>query len=644
MKFISLKKTSHLINFVVPKYEMNRVPMMKLFSMGALLVTIIVYSLLGNFHFLPLTEGWFSAYAHQVLEGKIPYRDFYIYLTPLYVWIISLITAIFGTSLFALRVFGVFITCSIALILFQIIRSKFSPASSYVGATLGMIYYQYGNAYINYDFTQVLTLFTLLSFKFLIESEKVLTIASLNRAQSPKLYIALWLPIFLSGLFSSFAFLTKQSNGSFIVLFDFVAFLYLIFNMAIGTSQRIKIFFCYVFGAGLPLLVVIAYLGIHNAHSQFFQQIFFNALSSKGEFIQIFNWVYGVFTPALISRAIEIAKLIIPIYVLSKLISWMLKKNDWITHFFNQIEPIREVSILLLFFFLYILIITFAWQDNFKLRDIAFLPGRHLLNDLIPISIFWTIGQLIFLVLMPVLPKTLQFSRSTFILAICSTGLFFGNGASAGLSEISAFVAIGWVTAWLCNRNSFPLFGIWIAVLFCAFLTTTFTYIKFDKPYAWWGVSAPNARQALETIDNPILQHIYVSPETKNDFINITQALGENPNASIFAFPNIPLIYLLTNRWPSSKVVIPWFDFLNDSDAIEEFYRITNSPPDTIAYLQLPEVAWSAHERLFRNGNPMGQRKILEFINKSCILENGYKITLKRMVSPDSTLFVCQKL
>jgi len=33
---------------------------------------------------LPITEGWFSAYAHLIINGKMPYRDFYLYLTPFY--------------------------------------------------------------------------------------------------------------------------------------------------------------------------------------------------------------------------------------------------------------------------------------------------------------------------------------------------------------------------------------------------------------------------------------------------------------------------------------------------------------------------------------------------------------------------------
>ena len=119
---------------------------LRFFSAAGLISFLIGYNLLFNFNFLPLTEGWFSSYAQLVINGKVPYRDFYLYLTPLYVWLISLITYIFGSSLFALRVFGVLITCSIGFLLFKIFKFKFSPAASFVGATIATLYYHSGNA------------------------------------------------------------------------------------------------------------------------------------------------------------------------------------------------------------------------------------------------------------------------------------------------------------------------------------------------------------------------------------------------------------------------------------------------------------------------------------------------------------------
>jgi 4-amino-4-deoxy-L-arabinose transferase-like glycosyltransferase len=146
----------------------------------ALISVLIFYNVYASFHFLPITEGWFSGYAHLVLEGKVPYRDFYLYLTPLYVWIISVVTYLFGTSFFSLRIFGVVIVCLIGLTLFKILKKQFSSSASFTGVVIAIFYYQSGNAHIGYDFIQVLTLFALLSAAFLIQANTQLEIKSFN--------------------------------------------------------------------------------------------------------------------------------------------------------------------------------------------------------------------------------------------------------------------------------------------------------------------------------------------------------------------------------------------------------------------------------------------------------------------------------
>ena len=54
------------------------------FGLGITLVVVGVYNLMFFNRYLPLTEGWFLAYARLMAEGKVPYRDFYFFMTPLY--------------------------------------------------------------------------------------------------------------------------------------------------------------------------------------------------------------------------------------------------------------------------------------------------------------------------------------------------------------------------------------------------------------------------------------------------------------------------------------------------------------------------------------------------------------------------------
>ena len=103
---------------------------------GITLIGVITYyNLLGSLHSLPITEGWFSAYAQLVLQGKVIYRDFYLYLTPLYVWIIALFTFIFGNSIFALHIFGIVMEL-IHLQFWVIYTSHIWKNSSNINATM----------------------------------------------------------------------------------------------------------------------------------------------------------------------------------------------------------------------------------------------------------------------------------------------------------------------------------------------------------------------------------------------------------------------------------------------------------------------------------------------------------------------------
>lgn len=614
------------------------------FSAAGLIAFLLGYNLLFNFSFLPLTEGWFSSYAHLVITGKVPYKDFYLYLTPLYVWVISLITYIFGSSLFALRVFGVLITCSIGLLLFRIFRFKFSPAASFVGATIASLYYQSGNAYISYDFTQVLTLFSLLSFNFLLTSEKA--VKWLDPVEvGPKSNVSkATIPLFFAGFFASCAFLTKQSNGSFIAIFAFMSCLYITLISNIGLHRKIKLLLYFLCGGFLPIGSVIAYLALNQALIPFIDQIFFNAISAKGSITKILSsWLMGVFTPVLKTQLYEIARVLIVIFIFGKFMFWILNCSRYFANIYKKMEKYREALVLTAFLLLFTSVMICAWHDNTTLRSQLFEPGRHLLNYLIPLSIGWTLIQLALVPISYSIPKYVKIDRGTTVLAICVLGLFFGNGTSAGLSEISSFIVIGWAVSWLCNRRSIPFLGVGLAFYSCALLSATLIYSKLDRPYAWWGVSEPSARSARLHIDNPVLKGLYLSPETEKIFSDSINVLGLEKTNSIFSFPNIPIFYLITNTWPKSKAIITWFDFLNDKDAIAESIRLKEDPPNTIIYLDLPEMAWSAHERLFRAGKPLGQRHIQAWLDETCVLEKGYQIQLKRALDDQTTLYICKK-
>ena len=68
-----------------------------------------------------------------------------------------------------------------------------------------------------------------------------------------------------------------------------------------------------------------------------------------------------------------------------------------------------------------------------------------------------------------------------------------------------------------------------------------------------------------------------------------------------------------------------------------------NNNPDVIVNLLLPEIAWSVHERLFRDNMRLGQRDILDVINDLTLKKSLYNLEFSEELSNDLILQVWTK-
>ena len=128
----------------------------------------ILYQTLYVNSFFPITEGWFSEYAYLIRIGMMPYSDFSLLLPPLYPLQIAAFQSVFGEGLLPLHYLGIVLTGLIGFVLFDILKQLFNGWISAISAAVTMIYYQSGNAFIGYDFTQFLTLYVLLASSCLL--------------------------------------------------------------------------------------------------------------------------------------------------------------------------------------------------------------------------------------------------------------------------------------------------------------------------------------------------------------------------------------------------------------------------------------------------------------------------------------------
>ena len=71
--------------------------------LAAAALTVAFVALWWNRFLGVTTDGWFPLYAHQLLAGKLPYRDFYLVVPPLHVFEVAGAMQVFGEKLAVLR-------------------------------------------------------------------------------------------------------------------------------------------------------------------------------------------------------------------------------------------------------------------------------------------------------------------------------------------------------------------------------------------------------------------------------------------------------------------------------------------------------------------------------------------------------------
>ena len=572
-----------------------------------LIITLLVmasYNIIFYNRFLPLSEGWFSVYAVSMLHGQVPYRDFYLLIPPLYPLSLAAFIHFFGQGLIALRILGIFLILAIATLIFLILSRYFSAYVAAFVSIVSMVYYQSGNEHITYDFTQFLTFYALLSGYLLIVGLEM-------TGNSARLGLKCSLAVFLSGVFAALMALTKQSNGA--PIFVFLVMAVTVPALAFGARYSLYRAALFLSGAVVPVAAVCAWLYHESALNLFWHQIFFDATSAKGHLVVIlFSWMKPFVNAGYIHRIISVClSIAVLMYV-----EFVLRKSMPARRFF----PARGY----LYFLGVVLVTSFAIFAPLFYPALA--PERFGWKLLRNIHFAGASAAIVFCLL--------HFFRlaggekknvGLFVVSALSMGLVFGNGTSAGVTQISLFLPLALLLAYLLSAASF-LHSIQAVVVGLSFmLTLTLAASKYAHPYSWWGLAEPDIRQSRIEPDIDALKGFVVSPGTARAFSIVSSIIKSNTTVkdSIFTFPNIPIFYLLTDRWPKTMAKVHWFDFLSDSKAAGDARALRDNPPKIFVNLELPQDVWLAHESLFRGGKAMGQREILCVITELTTHSNG---------------------
>jgi hypothetical protein len=617
-------------------HEPNRTKNLAI-GIGICLLIIGVYNVLFFNKYFPYAEGWFSVYAHQILQGQLPYRDFHFFLTPVYPYIIAAFQHIFGDGFIGLRILGMAVTLSLTTLLFLLFSRLFPVFIACVATIVSVVYWQSNVAWIGYNFLNLLHLFTLLSIFFICKYFDY-DDHSFKSGQGWKAMTFL----FCAGLLSSLVFLTKQSDGFFIVVFSFLAVAISSYARE-GFRKGLRSMAIYSLGVVIPILVLLIWLISNGILLSFWNQVFVGASSSKGGVIAIlFAWIPRLFTLANVCGLIVVILIIIALRIYCFPQGFMFNSvGDKDKNIYFPLTPkiMAAFSVILVLFMLCILLPYWNTDLSHNLKDNYFL--NFIFQKVLLVSGFTGSLFLFCIYLFKIVRERKTLYYDIFIISTMSLGILWSTGTSSGIGDMGMILALGLLLGYLSLVRSYFNVSKILSLVFCVFLVLFTVSLKYIEPYNWWGLVQPDIRTATTSLDVKYLEGFVVSEQTARIYTEVTSIVEKytKPGDSIYTFPNIPVFYLLTDRYPDTFAIVSWFDVLSDKYAEEDARRLLETPPKAIIYLDVPEWVWKGHEEAFRGGKSSGQRKIQAAIEQ-LVVGGNYQLEAQYDVIDGYTLIV----
>ena len=616
----------------------------KSLAIGLCVIVIGLYNLLFFNKYFPLSEGWFSVFAVRMIDGAVPYRDFHFFLPPLYPLILEIFIRLFGPDFIYLRLFGISVILSMTTILFLLFSRLFPLYIASFVTIISIVYYQSNVAHITYDFLHMLTTFALLGTYLIckyFESENTSsqTVNSARSTQSTKY-------LFFAGVLGALAFLTKQSNGFLVLVFLFVSIIvcsYAFYEKK-GFRYILKNSAAYSIGFLLPLSIVLLWLFSEGAVPAFIDQVFKGASQSKGSLGAIlFAWIPRLFTLDYIKGLIIIM-----------LALGVLRYRTFLINKLGDIEsrkhPFSQEQNILLFWVIFVVsllaILLPFWNVDLSNK----IHGNYRLNwyyhQALIITTAMTSFGLFFIYLMKIVKEKSNIYFDVFIILSMSVGLILGTATSAAIGDAGLILAIGIMSGYLLFVRSFFNIGNILIFVFCVFFLLFLSSMKYEQPYYWWSVSQPDIRTATEPVNVRYLKGFFLSTETAKIYSKVTAIVEKytEPADSIYTFPNSPLFYMLTNRYPDTFALVNWFDVLPDNVAEADARHLLTFPPKIIIWLEMPDLVWQAHEKAFRGGQKSGQRMIAAAVEKLTLDNDKYTLEAKYYVPEGCSLKIWRRL
>ncbi len=547
------------------------------------------------------TESWFLFYARRFLEGAVPYRDFYLFVTPGHLFENALLLKFLGPDLWIYRLAGLIQRLLMSLVLYWWLSRVFSSRSALFAAFACMLVYTGDSPDV---------LFYLNHSSIFLCGLAGLTASFAMDAKRPWLWL-------MAGVCASLCFFTKQTIGLGVSIA--IACILLQGSLLAFNSKHAWGLLAFCMGWLIPAGVLLCWLQANGALPSFIDQIFLRGPGSKGTILEIITRPFAA-PDVLALHAVSLLGILFFCFLMRFSLAGTLdQSNENARTTRSWLYPGIILGCIVLGYAGGVVLLN---VDPVNLRILRIIQLAA-----VSLSFVSSAGLVVFL-----LRKSDERSRQIFLLALISVLNYCMFAISAPMFELMVYPGLGLLIAlaldWTAlQRDKIPiaraLHG--LATAGIALLLLAGTAWKMLNPFLFSGWSEPPVYEATSLSDLPLLKNYRLSARTARVMEEVTRLLHENtqPSDAIFVYPHIPVFYLLSDREPDTRAYVHWFDVAPDYIAIADAVHLTKHPPKAVVFLHLTDRDYVQLERMFRGGRRSGQREIQKFLDELSV--SGYQ-------------------